>query len=65
VKENETRTRGTHAYSNLVGKSEGKRTLGRSRNRWEGSVGMDLRGYGGKVWTGFKWFRIRTSGTLL
>jgi len=27
----------------LVGKSEGKRTLGRPRRRWEGNVRMNLR----------------------
>jgi hypothetical protein len=30
------------AYNVLVGKSEGKRTLGRPRNRWEVNVKMEL-----------------------
>jgi hypothetical protein len=32
-----------NAYSILVGKSEGKRPLGRPRLRWEGNIRMDLR----------------------
>jgi hypothetical protein len=36
----------------LVGKPEGKRTLGRSRRRWVDSIKMDLReiGWGGMDW---------------
>ena len=30
----------------LVGKSEGRRPLGRPRNRWEGKIKMDLREVG-------------------
>jgi hypothetical protein len=41
-------TCGTHGegrgvYSVLVGKSEGKRPLGRPRRRWEGNIKMDHR----------------------
>jgi hypothetical protein len=31
------------AYSNLVGKPEGKRSLGRPTCRWENNIEMDLR----------------------
>jgi hypothetical protein len=31
----------------LVGKPEGKRTLGRPRRRWEGNIKMDLQEVGG------------------
>jgi hypothetical protein len=31
------------AYKVLVGKSEGKRRLGRPRRRWEDGIRMDLR----------------------
>jgi hypothetical protein len=48
-------------YSLLVRKSEGKRPLAKSRHRWEGNIRME----GGKVWTGFVWLRIETSGRLL
>jgi hypothetical protein len=30
-------------YKVLVGKPEGRRSLGRSRHRWENGIGMDLR----------------------
>ena len=33
-------------YRGLVGKSEGKRPLGRSRYRWEGDIKMDLQEVG-------------------
>jgi hypothetical protein len=32
-----------NAYSILVGKPEGKRSLGRSGHRWEDNIRMDLR----------------------
>jgi hypothetical protein len=39
-------------YKVLVGKSEGKRPLGRPRRRWEDAITMDLReiGLGGMDW---------------
>jgi hypothetical protein len=41
-----------NAYSILVGKSEGKRSLGRPIRRWEDNIKMDHRetGWGGMVW---------------
>jgi hypothetical protein len=33
-------------YRGLVGKSEGKRTLGRSRRRWEDNIKVDLQEIG-------------------
>jgi hypothetical protein len=40
---------GTVAYWVLVGRSEGRRPLGRPRRRWEDNVNMDLQevGWGG------------------
>jgi hypothetical protein len=40
---------GRNLYRFLVGKSEGKRPLGRQRRRWEDGIKMDLReiGWGG------------------
>ena len=35
-----------HAYRVLVGKSEGKRPLGRPRRRWEDNIKMYLREMG-------------------
>ena len=37
--------RGVHMV--LVGKSEGKRPLGRPKRRWEGNIKMDLHEVGG------------------
>jgi hypothetical protein len=39
-------------YKVLVGKPEGKRSLGRRRRRWEDGIKMDLReiGFGGADW---------------
>jgi hypothetical protein len=39
-------------YRVLVGKPEGKRSLGRSRRRWEDDIKLDLQevGYGGTDW---------------
>jgi hypothetical protein len=34
------------AYNILVGRSEGRRPLGRPRRRWEDNIKMDLRGIG-------------------
>ena len=45
----------------LVGKPEGKRTLGRPRRRWENNIKMDLREVVG-VETGRIWLRIGTDG---
>jgi hypothetical protein len=41
-----------NAYRILVGKSERKRPLGRSRRRWEYKIKMDFReiGWGGMDW---------------
>jgi hypothetical protein len=54
-------------YNVLVGKSEGKRPLGRPRRRWKDGIRMDLgeTGWCGVVWCGFSWFRIGTGGGLL
>ena len=38
---------GRGVYRVLVGKPEGKRTLGRPRYRWEDNIKMDLREVGG------------------
>jgi hypothetical protein len=55
------------AYRILVGKPEGKTSLGRPRHRWVENIKLDLRkiGWNGMVWTGSIWLRIGTSGGLL
>jgi len=42
----------TYVYRVLVGKSEGKRPLGRPRRRWKDNIKMDLEevGCGGMDW---------------
>jgi hypothetical protein len=49
-------------YKVLVGKSEGRRPLGRPRRRWEDGVRMDLRETGFGVWIGFGWLRTGIGG---
>ena len=50
--------RGVHRV--LVGKPEGKRSLGRPRRRWEYNIKTDLQEVGGFVRTGWSWLRIGT-----
>jgi hypothetical protein len=45
----------------LVGKSEGKRPLGRPRRRWVDNIKL----YREMVWIGLIWLRIWTNGGLL
>ena len=47
-------------YKVLVGKSEGRRTLGRHRRRWEDNIKIDLGEVGCGVWTVSSWLRIGT-----
>jgi hypothetical protein len=49
----------------LVGKPEGKRSLGRPRRRWEDNIRMDVQEVGCGVWTGLGWLRIKTGGGQL
>jgi len=42
-------------YRVLVGKSEGKRPLGRHRSRWEGNITMDIQEVGGG---GIDWIEL-------
>jgi hypothetical protein len=45
----------------LVGKTEGRRPLGRLRHRWEDNIKMDFQEVGWEgAWTGLIWLRIRT-----
>jgi len=51
-------------YRVLVGETEGKRTVGRPRRRWEdNNKGLQEVGWG--VWTGSSWLRIETGGGQL
>ena len=55
----------TGVYRVLVGKHEGKRSLGKSRRRWEDNIKMDLYEWFGGAWTGLIWFRTETAGGSL
>jgi len=48
----------------LVGKTEGKRLLGRPRRRWDGNIRWLLRKWDGTR-TGLIWCKIGTDGVLL
>jgi hypothetical protein len=52
-----------NAYRILVGKTEGKRPLGRPRRRWMDNTKMNLRDI--QVWIELIWLRVGTSGELL
>jgi len=47
-----------------VGKSEGKRALGKSRCRWEDNIKFILIKYNGSMWSGLMRLRFGTSGWL-
>jgi hypothetical protein len=44
-----------NAYSILVGKPDGKRTVGRPRRRWEDNIRIDRREVG---WEGVDWMHM-------
>jgi hypothetical protein len=46
---------GRGAYRILVGRTEGKRQLGRPRRRWEDNIKMDLQEVG---WEGMDWINM-------
>jgi hypothetical protein len=51
-------------YKVLVGKRDGKRSVGRPRRRWQDGIRVDLRGIGWG-WNEFGWLRIGTGGGFL
>jgi hypothetical protein len=55
---------GKGMYRVLMGKPEGKRPMGRPRQRWEDNIMMYLQEVG-CVWTGLSWLRIETGGRHL
>jgi hypothetical protein len=56
---------GRSAYRILVGRTDGRRPLGRPRRRWEDNIKIDLQEVGWGAWTGLIWLRIGTGGGLL
>jgi hypothetical protein len=53
------------AYRLIVGKTEGKRPLGRRRRRWWKILRRNFERDDEMVWTGLVWLRIGTIGELL
>ena len=54
---------GRGAHRVVVGKPEGRRSLGRPRRRWEDNIKLDLQEVGGGCEeTGWSWLRIGTGG---
>ena len=53
---------GRSVFRLLVGKSEGKRPLGRSKRRREDNSKMDFQEMGWGPWTGLIWLRMGTDG---
>jgi hypothetical protein len=53
------------AYKSLVGKSEEKRPLGRSRHRWEDNIKMELKEIGCENENWILIAQNRTGGRLL
>jgi hypothetical protein len=51
-----------NAYRILVGKSEGKRPLGRPRRRWVDNIKIDLREIG---WYGMVWIDLALVNTVI
>jgi len=52
-------------YRVLVGKSEGKRPLGRPRQRWEDNIKMDFQKVEWGAWNRLIWLRIGMGGGQL
>ena len=52
-------------YRALVGKPEGRRSLGRPRRRWWIILGRISRRWDVGIWTGLGWPRIQTGGGRL
>ena len=53
------------AYRVLVGKPEGKKSLGRTRCRWKDNIKRDLQEVGWEAWTGLIWLRVGIDGGRL
>jgi hypothetical protein len=54
-----------NVYRLLLGKPEGKRSLGRPRHRWVDNIRIYLESWDGVMWTRLIWLRIGTGGELL
>jgi hypothetical protein len=50
-----------NAHNILVGRSEGKRPLGRPEHRWDGNIKTDQKANG---WEGMGWIHLAQGGDL-
>jgi hypothetical protein len=57
--------RGKNCLKNFSRKIRGKRPPGRQKRRWKDNIKTDLEVMWVRVWSGFIWIRIRSSGGLL
>jgi hypothetical protein len=53
------------AYRLLVGKTEGRRLLGRTRRRFEENIIINLKRNRIRAWSGLIWLKIWESGWFL
>ena len=56
---------GRRVHKVLLGKTEGKKPLGRPRRRWKDNIKWIFRKWEGVVGTGWGWLRIGTGGGRL
>jgi hypothetical protein len=54
-----------NAYRLLLGKSRGRKPLGRPRRRWLDNIRIYLVEMGWVIWTGLVWLRMGTGGEFL
>jgi hypothetical protein len=54
-----------YTYKILVRKTEAKKHLGNNGIDWKDNMKMDLTNLLVRMWTGFIWFRIGSSDSLL
>jgi hypothetical protein len=52
------------SYAILIRKYEGERPFGRPRNKWEDNITMPVKEEDVKLWNGFNWLSIGSSGQL-
>jgi hypothetical protein len=52
-------------YTIFMGRPKGKRSLGRSRHKWEIILKWILKKRDARDWTGLMWLRIGACGVLL
>jgi hypothetical protein len=54
-----------NAHTILVEKLKGKLLLGKSNRRWANNIKIDNKKQSVKIWAGFNWLRLGSSGRLM